>query len=354
MRRARRPINTLSLSFLDIMACGFGAVTLLFLLLKHDASTAPPAAEPSAGSEVNLLRADIRAGQRNLAELRNALIATEKELVEARGRARQVTVTTPEPERSVQADPQPEIAVLQEEITRLEQENQHLRTQDTGAATLRVAGEGDRQYLTGLKLGGARVLILVDASASMLDTTIVNVIRQRNLSDASKRNAPKWRRAVRTAAWLVAHLPRDSKFQLYTFNTSAAPTTPDSAGRWLDAGDRGATETAVQQLRGTVPDAGTSLINAFAALKSLSPPPDNLILITDGLPTWGQSAPRGNTVSPSRREQLFREAVNTLPARLPVNVILFPMEGDPAAASLFWQLGVASRGAFLSPAQDWP
>lgn len=36
MARLKRKITTFSLSFLDIMACGFGAVTLLFLILKHN------------------------------------------------------------------------------------------------------------------------------------------------------------------------------------------------------------------------------------------------------------------------------------------------------------------------------
>jgi hypothetical protein len=42
-------------------------------------------------------------------------------------------------------------------------------------------GNGDRQYLTGLKVGGDRILFLVDASASMMDETVVNVIRLRNM-----------------------------------------------------------------------------------------------------------------------------------------------------------------------------
>jgi hypothetical protein len=47
-------------------------------------------------------------------------------------------------------------------------------------------------------------------------------------------------------------------------------------------------------------------------------------------------------------------AVNQLPRSIPVNVILFPMEGDPMAASLYWKLAEATAGAFLSPSKDWP
>jgi len=38
----------------------------------------------------------------------------------------------------------------------------------------------------------------------------------------------------------------------------------------------------------------------------------------------------------------------------PVNVVLLPMEGDPAAPTYFWRLAQATGGAFLSPPRDWP
>jgi len=30
------------------------------------------------------------------------------------------------------------------------------------------------------------------------------------------------------------------------------------------------------------------------------------------------------------------------------------MEGDPLAASAYWQLALASRGSLISPSRDWP
>ena len=72
------------------------------------------------------------------------------------------------------------------------------------------AGEGDRQYLTGLKVGGSNILIAVDVSASMLDETILNVLRRRNMPEARQRMAPKWQRAVSTVEWLSAQLPLDA------------------------------------------------------------------------------------------------------------------------------------------------
>jgi len=46
--------------------------------------------------------------------------------------------------------------------------------------------------------------------------------------------------------------------------------------------------------------------------------------------------------------------VRELPTGVPVNIILAPMEGDPMAASEFWQLAQISGGAFMSPSRDWP
>ena len=105
---------------------------------------------------------------------------------------------------------------------------------------------------------------------------------------------------------------------------------------------------------GAATSGGTNLFQGLAALQAMSPPADNVILLTDGLPTQGEGAPRGRTVSGDRRLKLFRTAVGSLPRSVPINVILLPMEGDPMAASAWWQVAVASGGSFLSPAGDWP
>jgi len=77
-------------------------------------------------------------------------------------------------------------------------------------------------------------------------------------------------------------------------------------------------------------------------------------LVTDGLPTRGDRPPRKTVVSPKRRLEHFSEAIRLVPAGTPVNTILLPMEGDPMAASAFWQLAVRTSGSCLSPTGDWP
>lgn len=353
MATRKRESQPLNLSFLDVMACGFGAVTLLFLILKHEMSDIP--SDPALKAEVNLLSEEIRQGEEEKVKLRNSLEELTERLVQARGLADRVVeqIREKRQEQSIQSDPEDEIAKLRQQVEQLERETAEQREAGQDRDLRTFAGDGDRQYLTGLKLGGKRVLILLDSSASMLADDLVNVIRRRNMDDASKRQSAKWQRAVRTAEWLLARVPAQSQFQIYTFNTAAVSSLGSGQDTWQDAADSGAVSAAAAGLRSTIPGGGTSLVNAFRALGKLSPAPDNIFLITDGLPTQGASTPRGNTVSARDRAEYFREALDALPG-VPVNVILFPMEGDPGAAALFWQLGLASGGSFLSPATDWP
>lgn len=349
---ARRGISPFSLSFLDIMACGFGAVTLLFLILRHD----PSPGDPMRTAEIFLLQEDIQFGHDNLAQLRNSLDEQEERLVATQGLSRHVLEQIEETQRelSVQRDPEQEIALLRRQVEQARQELAQLEATDSGHQVRQFIGQGDRQYLTGLKLGGQRVLILVDASASMLSDTLVNVLRLRNMDEDARRQADKWQRVVRTTEWLVAQLPADSQFQVYVFNTRSHAVNSGTAGTWLQADNRNHTDAVLNALRQVAPADGTSLLNAFAVINQLGQRPDNVFLLTDGLPTQAAEPPRGATISGQDRLRLFEQAVRTIPRQVPVNVILFPMEGDPAAAPAFWQLAVHTQGAFISPAEDWP
>jgi hypothetical protein len=127
-----------------------------------------------------------------------------------------------------------------------------------------------------------------------------------------------------------------------------------SRGKWLEVSNVETLNQAIAQLRTVTPRHGTSLINAIEALKALQPPPDNVFLLTDSLPTMGAKKPPARTVSGKRRLRLFEAAVRRLPSGTPMNVILYHMEGDPFAAAAFWRLAVITDGAFFSPARDWP
>ena len=107
-------------------------------------------------------------------------------------------------------------------------------------------------------------------------------------------------------------------------------------------------------LKDIVPGNGTSLCRAYKAVDALEPRPDNIYLLTDGLPTQGESKPFGNTVTGKKRMSYFEDAMDELPKSIPVNTILFPMEGDPEAAAMYWQFAMLTKGAFVAPSRDWP
>lgn len=362
-RRFKRSFSTFNLSFLDIMSCGFGAVILVFLIIDHSIVVESEELNVDLLSEVNMLEEDIRVGEKNLVTLRNTLDEVEEEIVTTEGRATRIIDETQEFEALIAAlipeDVSEEEAVeqLKAEVQSLEEEVKKLREaaeEESGKSARSFVGEGNRQYLTGLNLGGRNIAIMLDMSASMLADRLVNVIRLRNMDPDLQRNADKWSRALKTIDWLTAQLPIGSEYQVITFNTQATTVLPDTAGKWMEVADQAQLEDVSEALREIVPANGTSLENAFAYLQTLSPVPDNIFLITDGLPTQGASPPRGSTVSGNQRQRYYREAVRKLPANVPVNIILAPMEGDPLAASEFWQLAQSTRGSFMSPSSDWP
>ncbi|MEX1032002.1 MAG: VWA domain-containing protein [Cellvibrionaceae bacterium] len=351
---------TFSLSFLDIMSCGFGAVVLIFLIIKHEVDTKVDIENQDLLAEVSMLEEDIRDQQNQLVRAKNTVSRLDQELVEAQGLARRINDNL----RAVQnrivqlddSDEDQQIRSLEERLQAARQERERLEQQlaEQGSDVRRFIGQGQRQYLTGLKLGGARILILVDASTSMLDETLVNVIRRRNMPDDVKRSARKWLKTVETVQWLTAQLPEASSYQLYTFNTGYQSMVEGSEGRWLNIGDGATLEESILNLQKAVPDGGTSLANVLASIADFPQPPDNVYLITDGLPTQGREPPKRGTVTGSEREKLFSQAVELLPYGIPINVILMPMEGDPMAAAAFWTLAQISGGSFLTPSEDWP
>ena len=364
MKRKKR-INVFSLAFLDCITCGLGAVILLFVIINAKSAARQETLTSDLKAETTRLEEAVQEGRKHLVSLRNTLEETTAQFTTTQGLSRQV-IDTISPKKIERADKDKDtlareahINKLKTDVLSLDEELRRLRagakTEDDQGSRLRpFPGQGDRQYLTDLKMGGNRILILVDASASMLDETILGIIRRRNLDDQVKIDSPKWRRVVATIEWLTTRLPQTGNFQLYVFNETARPLIAGTGGTWLAAGDVDRLNLTVERLRRVVPEKGTSLLNAFEVIKAMTPAPDNIFLLTDSLPTMGAAKPWSNRVSGDKRLKLFREAARRVPPRIPVNIILYPMEGDPMAADAYWRLAKNTRGSFFCPAKDWP
>ena len=360
-RASERRLNVFSLSFLDVMSCGFGAVVLVFLIINHRIDDEGDPVDRDVLAELRQLDYQIATGEENLRALAAELETRRRRVEDARQRFVAATAdrerhdalaTELEARAAVDQDA---AETLKADVDSREQDVERLRAVEETASRndLRaVEGEGDRQYLTGLFVGGRHVLIALDASASMLDRTIVQVVRRRNMARARQLAAPKWQRAQRTVEWIAAQLPIDGNFQVAVFSTEVEFLLPGST--WHEAAHPTAIDDALAALAERVPAGGTNLDALVDAILAMSPRPDNVFLITDGLPTRSARAPRGATIDGRERVRLFTAAARRVPKDVPINTILFPLEGDPQASSGYWGLAVRTGGTYMAPSADWP
>ncbi|MEX2334912.1 MAG: VWA domain-containing protein, partial [Pseudohongiella sp.] len=293
-KRRRGTMNPMGLAFLDVMSCGFGAVVLIFLILDHTATEARNEVDPNLTAEARLLQEEVLEGEEQLFQVRNTLDEVSLEVVDAQGLADRIqsdiddfmsqlaalegdSMATEESLEDMRAD----IRSLEEELLRL----QTSAVEEQGDSSREFLGDGDRQYLTGMFLGGNRILILLDTSASMLDDTLVNIIRIRNMSHEVKLAAPKWQRAVRIVEWISSQLPLVSQYQIYGFNETASAIMAGTDGQWLEVADRDELNEVIRSVQSIAPGGGNNLQRAFEAVAAMNPRPDNVYLITDSLPT---------------------------------------------------------------------
>jgi hypothetical protein len=365
MARKRRPFEVFSMSFLDCMSCGFGAVILFFMIINAQVKETTEDDPSELMAETRKLDIEILEGRKDLVLAKNTMEQLDTEKVTAEGQIAMIIAlieqlraeldqydseTLAEIERIEQL--QTDIETLEEEIKRLLAMAEE--QQDDGNKLREFQGEGDRQYLTGLNLSGRRTLILVDRSASMLDDTIINIIRRRNMSTKDKLRAVKWRQVVASVDWLTAQFEPGSEFQIYMFNNESIPVIKGSDGVWLKADDSTQLDEAIRVLRRTVPEKGTNMRAAYAVASSLTPRPDNIILLADGLPTMGDTTTSRRSISGRERYNLHFRALRELPSGIPVNVFLYPLEGDYEAPILYWLLAYRTNGSFISVSRDWP
>jgi hypothetical protein len=225
------------MSFLDVISCGFGAVVLFYTIISAQAGLYRIKENTELNSEAKRLEQEVLDGYKHLAELRTALESTEDRKIRAAG---------------LSAEMQEKLRATEEELARFEHDTlarreslerlkADLKSLEESTRRLKAAAPPaelpsrtpvlDRQQLVTLKVDGRRVLILVDASASMLDETLVNVIRLRNMPPERRIGSAKWQQAVNTVEWVAARLPSSTQFQVYAFDTAPRPLVDGTGGR---------------------------------------------------------------------------------------------------------------------------
>jgi beta-lactamase regulating signal transducer with metallopeptidase domain len=210
--------------------------------------------------------------------------------------------------------------------------------------------ESVREPLTGLAIGGERVVVLVDVSAGMLDRTADGVERLLARSPQLRRQAPKWTHLIETLESVTAKIPSGAQFQVILFNEQARAAIAGTDGQWLTA-TQGEIERSIAVLRDEViPEGTSSLLAAFATANALEPPPDTVHLIVDGLPSGGILSD-GAAAGEQERMQQVQSVIESVPPGAAVNVLLMPREGDSIAAAAYWVLTQRTGGSLYAPVE---
>lgn len=353
----RRRTQGLNLAFLDVMSCGLGAVILLFMLVKFNTTSA------SSGNEIPRLKKELQTLTRHQGELEKKIKSSadnKKQLLSLLAR-----IKTQQKQLLARSEQLIQSNKIQSNTVKQIEKKIVRDTPKTKPDRVELKGQAQETYLLGMKVEGANIGILIDHSASMSDEKLVNVIQTKFDDDNSKRLAPKWKRTVRVARWLLARIPSKSNVSVASFNDNA---TQLGAKKIFKGSDNQAINNVALEINNLVPERGTNLQTGLAKMKSLNPKLSDLYIITDGLPTLGERSPglksyakcgsffgKSNTISGECRELLFYHTVKMAALfAVKVNVILLPLEGDPSAPKAYWDWASSTGGLLLSPAESWP
>ena len=333
----RRQAQSSSLSFIDCICCGFGAVLLLFIL--------------TAKSQIDQKETDAKQALAAFQMLQEAIAGAEEKQKSVEG---ELASLNPQPDLA-------EVIGLNQLDTKLERLSKAVEEKKAALAFLDKKAESseavaaserpsaDKSYLSGLRLQGPRVLILLENSGSMLAENAQNaltIIRSGNSSQSEK-----WLRAKAAVRAVLAAIPKGTKVAVLQMNQTASPLFGTLEEPYMDPYENSELIRILDRLETLDAAGGANLLNALTVIKNLREQPSSLLLIGDGLPTAPN--PTNKLLSEKDRIRLFNLAMSARP-NFPFNTILFPFEGDPSAAALFWKLGSRTKGITLIPDNDWP
>lgn len=361
----------IGLSFLDVLCCGLGSAVFLLLVIQHGPSPLWSSDVDLVASQILSAQSQLAAAEQRIGELERALALNADET-----RRRMSSLDALANLQNIRRDQvRDAVSALRGEQQRLDAEKEKLRTLLRAQQKQEPEIEQehpDQLHLTGLEVRDDQVAIFLDTSASMLDESLVQIIRLRASSNAQKAVAPKWVRARKAAAWVHERLPRDKRFRLFTYSDTVRDLNgAEISGTSLAWQEKksGQAKTIGDFLEKVIPGGATNLRRVFQVSAMLRPPPRQIVLITDGLPTLPGNVRLGglkNCRNPRRgavplitaacRRSIFENARALAGVRLrtaQIDVILLPLEGDSDAVGAYWSL-TQRGGRLLTPAADWP
>lgn len=352
MRRKRLPTDGFNLSFLDVMACGLGAIILIFILVDFNAFTPEPSEEKEKLEQELAAAMDAQQRlKRSIDEINEKIameVAKQQDSQQAKNDTTQdqtQALQSLSTQLAVVADLENQLAALSKEVEK--------------SANVQLAGTGEQNFITGMKVEGEQIGILVDKSASMMGENLIEVLSNLGLSDKDKVVTAKWVRTRRVAQWLLARLPQSSKVSVVSFSDTAKRLGMRNVST---ASVSDSMNAIVRDLNAVVPAGGTNLQLGIKTLFEANPGITDVYIVTDGLPTLGDGLPVAcrnfistkKSISSDCRQALMIETIKLAPKGVRYNIILLPIEGDPYASPLYWNWSRLTGGTFLSPAPEWP
>jgi len=356
--RIKRQENGFNLAFLDVMACGLGAVLLILIIVNFNDDT------PIPSTEIERLQQELAASESQSQALNNSIDVqqqqTQQEQSEAEDEAKRVGQLSLQQQALQQAiaEQKAVIADLQDAIA--------AAAPLTANDPIPVPNTNEETYILGLVVEGKNIGILMDSSASMTDESLLAIIKRKSVAnDATKQAGPKWQRTVRIAEWMLARLPETSKVAVVSYNNRAKTLGLQGVN---SAKVSTSITRLIQDIRQVVPQNGTNLQVGIEELFRTMPNITDLYIITDGLPSLlsassGFSATRNcapyegqqKTITGECRVNVFNTTLSVSPiSGVKANVVLLPLEGDPQASALYWQWANYTGGTMISPASTWP
>ncbi|MGZ0657672.1 VWA domain-containing protein [Coraliomargarita sp. W4R72] len=332
----RREVQSSALSFMDCICCGFGAVLLLFILTAKAQITDSQEEATQSIEAAETLQAAIRE-------------------TEAKQKALDKEIEALDPQPDTNATSVSQLAAEQERLAKaIEERAEALAALESEAEPTQQAGSLDRpsadnSYLSGLRLRAPRAVIVLESSGSMLaeDAKSAVQIIQQGTGSSSK----KWLRSKAAVRAVLAAIPKGTQVAIFAMAESTQAISGSPQNPYIDPYDNNALLSCLDRLDKLEAGGGADLAKALQTVGQLKERASSLLLIADGLPS--APAPSNGSLSEADRVQLFNRAM-AKQFSYPFNAILFPFEGDPSAAGLFWKLSGRTGGITLIPDNDWP
>jgi hypothetical protein len=353
----KRRENGFNLAFLDVMACGLGAVLLILIIVNFNDDT------PIPSDEVEKLEQELAATQSQSQSVSSSLSSEAQDVSTQQANANEQATRVAQlnmQQKALQqaiADKKAVLAELEDAVA--------ASAPKVADDVVELPSINEETYLLGLIVEGKNIGILIDTSASMTDEGLIDVIKRKLSSDAVKKSGPKWQRTLGISRWMLARLPNTSQVAVVSYNNTAQVlgTRPTTSARVSTN-----IQSLVADINALVPQNGTNLLEGLETLRTAMPNMTDLYIITDGLPSLingasgfatsrncnplpGQQA----TISGACRVAVMQSTLNNNKlAGVRTSVVLLPLEGDPQAAALYWQWASVTGGTFISPAGTWP